>query len=96
MTVTAESMDAARRTVADRLGVAPAYWQGDDPPLALMVALTDPPPGGSSPLRTRPPLVRERRGEPRDARVGAGAISGAWSSLVDALVHPDRRISWTS
>lgn len=44
MSVMAASPDAARREVAERLGLLPAAWLGPDPPLELRVPAASPVP----------------------------------------------------
>jgi hypothetical protein len=79
ITATAGSVEEARQSVAECLGLAPAHWQGNESPLELVVPSTD--------------LVSGRVGQPRQRRqsdrgevgAGAGEDVGAWVRLVEGL-----------
>jgi hypothetical protein len=90
MTVTAGSVEEARQTVAECLGLAPAHWQGQDPPLELVVPSTSPSPEGSGHPRPGRRLVRKFGSERRDIAAGTTEAVGAWIRLVESLADQTR------
>jgi hypothetical protein len=85
ITATARSVEAARRTVAECLGLAPARWPGNAPPLDLVVPSIDLALKEPAQPRPRRHLVRERGRERGDVAVGAREAIGAWIRLVESL-----------
>jgi hypothetical protein len=90
MTVTARSVEEARQTVAECLGLAPAHWQGDDPPLELVVPSTSLVSGGSGQDGHYRRPVRRLGSDRQDLAAGGTEAVGAWIRLVESLADQTR------
>lgn len=85
LTATAGSVEEARRTVAECLGLSPAHWQGTDSPLELVVPSTHVGSEGSGQPRHHGKLAGKRRREGREAVAATRRAVGAWMRLVEDL-----------
>ena len=85
LTATAGSVEEATQSVAECLGLAAAHWQGNDPPLELVVPSTDLVSARAGQPRPRRQPVRRRASDRGDVGAGAGEDVGAWVRLVEGL-----------